>query len=160
MCRTNDWGGFALAVVVSTFNALILCRHSCSYFMAATVEIASVSDTGTTKTTWSSRQCKVSLSFLSPPIGIPLQTTGLIHAILFNTLCFLALASHIRGAFSDPGRMPKGMVRSTKSLYVYRKHHSKVSSWKLRTARNARMVTRGNLLALITAQNAVFAFSR
>lgn len=113
--------------------------HSCSYFMAATVEIASVSDTGTTKTTWSSRQCK---EFLFRPLGsfMPFFSTLYAFWLLLVTLevPFLTLVA-----------CPKEW-----------KHHSKVSSWKLRTARNARMVTRGNLLALITAQNAVFAFSR
>jgi palmitoyltransferase len=62
--------------------------------------------------------------------GIPLKTSGLIHGIIFNSLCFLAIASHIRGAFADPGRIPKGMEAPFKSEFMEIKDCSKCEDGK------------------------------
>ena len=99
-------------------------------------------------------------------LGIPLTGRGVIHALLFNSFCVLAIASHLRGAFADPGRMPEGMVRNNRSfsfeffVQFNRKHPSKVSSWRSRTAPNAKEKRLGNLFAPITAKNVASASSR
>ena len=39
--------------------------------------------------------------------GIPLTFYGLLNCIVFNTFVGLALFTHVRASFADPGYMPK-----------------------------------------------------
>lgn len=39
--------------------------------------------------------------------GIPLTFYGMMNFIVFNTFCLLAVLSHLRAAFSDPGEIPE-----------------------------------------------------
>jgi len=41
--------------------------------------------------------------------GIPLTPYGLIHSIVFNSLCILAMVSHLRASFADPGEIPEAI---------------------------------------------------
>jgi ribosomal protein L37E len=41
--------------------------------------------------------------------GLPLDSWGTFHFFVFNTLSFMAVITHQRAAFSNPGRMPEGM---------------------------------------------------
>jgi hypothetical protein len=42
--------------------------------------------------------------------GVPLTFYGVLNWILFNTVCFMAVLSHIRGTFADPGYIPDEVV--------------------------------------------------
>jgi hypothetical protein len=140
--------------------------------MVGIVEISSVFSTGITLTYLLSNQFKVSkarhFSIYSVNvllIGIPLTFRGLCHAFLYNAFCILAITSHLRGAFADPGRMPEGMVSLIyfTQFEINRKHLSKANSWKLRIAKSAKLQASkrpGNQFVLITAKNVDFASSR
>lgn len=88
MCRTKDAGGIALAIVtlLLVFYGWYCGNRFCVRYWY-----------------WEERLDMQALQ------GIPLTFRGLMHGIIYNTFCFLAVASHLRGAFADPGRMPEGM---------------------------------------------------
>jgi hypothetical protein len=39
-------------------------------------------------------------------LGIPLSGRGFFYFITFNSLCLMAYITHLRAAFSDPGKIP------------------------------------------------------
>ena len=40
--------------------------------------------------------------------GIPLTMKGFIYCVIFNLFCCLAILTHLRAAFADPGRITEG----------------------------------------------------
>lgn len=88
MCRVYSYGGIALAIVT---QGLILFGNWCANYLCILYWFAPDKD--------------------HPPFikGIPLTFYGLMHWLLFNTACYLAILSHIRGTFANPGLIPDNL---------------------------------------------------
>ena len=88
MCRVYSYGGIALAIVT---QGLILFGNWCANYLCILYWFAPDKD--------------------HPPFikGIPLTFYGLIHWLLFNTACYMAILSHIRGTFANPGLIPDNL---------------------------------------------------
>ena len=102
MCRTKDYGGIALACVTSL---LILYGA----LMANSVYIFFWHYAGSLQE-----------QFIQ---GIPLTGRGVFYCLWFNGLCTMAIISHLRAAFTDPGRIPEGMKAPFQSEYMEMKNN-------------------------------------
>ena len=85
MCKVYSIGGILLAIVV---QLLILFGN------------------------WSGNKMAIFYWFYEGSLekqavkGIPLSFYGLLQFIIFNSLCLMAVLSHLRGTFADPGYIP------------------------------------------------------
>lgn len=108
MYRTKDWGGIALAHLVSlvcsliTSQTLLLIMYG--MFCANRFTIFY----------WYYRP-SLADQFIQ---GIPLSGWGLYYCVTFNGLCFLAIVAHLRAACTDPGRIPEGLKAPFQSEHM------------------------------------------
>ena len=85
MCRVYSYGGIALAIVVQ----LLLAFGN-----------------------WSGNRLCIFYWFYEgsldkqPIKGLPLTGYGILNFCIFNFFCAMAVLSHIRGTFADPGYIP------------------------------------------------------
>jgi len=96
MYRTRDFGGMALAhftLLLIVYGQYIGNRTNIFYWHKETL---------------------INEQFIQ---GIPLTMKGFFYFITFNGFCIMAYLSHIRAAFSDPGRIPEGMTAPFVSEY-------------------------------------------
>lgn len=73
--------------------------------------------------------------------GIPLTMKGCFYFFTFNGFCLMAYISHIRAAFSDPGRIPEGMNPPFQSEHMEMKNCEKClgkETWKPMRAHHCR----------------------
>lgn len=112
MCRTKDLGGIVLAhftLLLLAYGQYIGNRTNIFYWH---------------------RELNVDEQYIQ---GIPLTLKGLFYCFVFNGTCFMAYISHIRAAFSDPGRIPEGMTPPFQSEYMEMKNCEKCKgreTWK------------------------------
>ena len=65
--------------------------------------------------------------------GIPLNGWGTFYFLTFNSLCLMAIFSHQRAAWADPGQIPSGMRAPFQSEYMQIKDCDKCKgpqTWK------------------------------
>ena len=112
MYRTRDFGGMALAhftLLLIVYGQYIGNRTNIFYWHKETL---------------------INEQFIQ---GIPLTMKGFFYFITFNGFCLMAYLSHIRAAFSDPGRIPEGMTAPFVSEYGENKNCQKCTgkeTWK------------------------------
>jgi ribosomal protein L40E len=73
--------------------------------------------------------------------GIPLNGKGFFYFATFNWLCLMAVVSHLRAAFADPGRIPAGMKAPFQSEFIPIKSCEKCEgpeTWKPMRAHHCR----------------------
>ena len=112
MYRTRDFGGMALAhftLLLIVYGQYIGNRTNIFYWHKETL---------------------INEQFIQ---GIPLTMKGFFYFITFNGFCLMAYLSHLRAAFTDPGRIPEGMVAPFQSEYGENKNCEKCvgkETWK------------------------------
>lgn len=98
MYRTRDWGGMALAHLVSRKEKII------NFQTILLIIYGAVCANKFTIIYW----------YYTPHIrdqfiqGVPLTGWGLWYFVTFNTLCCLSLIAHLRASFTNPGVIPVG----------------------------------------------------
>ena len=65
--------------------------------------------------------------------GVPLTGKGIFYCLTFNGFCFLAIFTHLRAAFTDPGKIEEGMTPPFQSEFMDMKNCEKCQgreTWK------------------------------
>ena len=81
------------------------------------------------------------LTILIFPLGIPLTTRGFFYFFTFNGASCLAILTHLRAAFADPGKIKEGMSPPFHSEYMQMKTCEKCvgkETWKPARAHHCR----------------------